>query len=61
MAKLLDIDVTAEGVETAEQLSTLQAQGCDYVQGYYCGFPLTAIAFSKCLSENAGTHAATPL
>ncbi len=37
MAKQLDIDVLAEGVETLEHQAFLQAQGCDFVQGYlYC-------------------------
>jgi EAL domain-containing protein (putative c-di-GMP-specific phosphodiesterase class I) len=37
MARQLDIDVLAEGVETLEHQAFLQAQGCDFVQGYlYC-------------------------
>ena len=37
MAKQLEIDVLAEGVETLEHQAFLQSQGCDYVQGYlYC-------------------------
>jgi len=37
MAKQLEIDVLAEGVETLEHQAFLQTQGCDYVQGYlYC-------------------------
>jgi len=37
MAKQLEIDVLAEGVETIEHQTFLQSQGCDYVQGYlYC-------------------------
>jgi len=37
MAKQLEIDVLAEGVETLEHQTFLQTQGCDYVQGYlYC-------------------------
>lgn len=35
----LDLTITAEGVETAEQLAYLKAFGCDEVQGYYCGRP----------------------
>lgn len=35
LAAALDIAVVAEGVETAEQLTTLQALGCTYGQGYH--------------------------
>lgn len=31
----LNMTVTAEGVETVEQLRWLKEQGCDHVQGYY--------------------------
>jgi hypothetical protein len=35
MAHVLDIDVVAEGVETAAQLEYLRRHGCDHIQGYY--------------------------
>ncbi len=41
----LDLDVVAEGVETAEQLARLRAEGCDEVQGYYFGRPMSAEDF----------------
>lgn len=34
MAKLLDLSVVAEGVETQRQLEILTGYGCDYYQGY---------------------------
>jgi diguanylate cyclase (GGDEF)-like protein len=40
LARGLDMDVTAEGVETLEQLSILQAAGCTNVQGFYFSRPL---------------------
>ncbi len=40
MSKALGIKVCAEGVEQGEQLSLLQALGCDIVQGYYFSPPL---------------------
>lgn len=38
----LGIPVCAEGVETKEQLLELQARGCDFVQGYHLGYPMSA-------------------
>ena len=35
----LEMDVVAEGVETAEQLEFLRNEGCDLVQGFYLGRP----------------------
>ncbi len=47
MAHSLKIKVTAEGVETAEQLGFLKAYRCDEMQGYYFGLPLPTHEFSK--------------
>ena len=41
----LDMIVVAEGVETADQLMRLRAEGCDEVQGYYFGRPMPAADF----------------
>ncbi len=40
LAHKLDLQVIAEGVETAAQLETLRALGCDMVQGYYLSKPV---------------------
>jgi diguanylate cyclase (GGDEF)-like protein len=42
MAHALDMSVTAEGVETLEQLHILQRLSCDEVQGYLIAKPLPA-------------------
>ena len=47
MARSLDLTVTAEGVETAEQLEFLVARGCERVQGYYFSKPLSADDFER--------------
>jgi diguanylate cyclase (GGDEF)-like protein/PAS domain S-box-containing protein len=41
----LGISVVAEGVETADHLASLRAEGCDEVQGYYFGRPMPADDF----------------
>jgi len=40
MARILHLKVTAEGVETEEQLEFLHEQGCDTIQGYYISRPV---------------------
>ncbi len=42
MSRSLRLDVTAEGVETKQQLSMLRALGCNYAQGYLLGRPRSA-------------------
>jgi diguanylate cyclase (GGDEF)-like protein/PAS domain S-box-containing protein len=42
MSRSLRLDVTAEGVETKQQLSMLRALGCNFVQGYLLGRPRSA-------------------
>ncbi len=42
MADTLAIEVTAEGVETAEEAATLARLGCRKAQGYYFHRPMTA-------------------
>ncbi|MBN3926888.1 MAG: EAL domain-containing protein [Nostoc sp. NMS4] len=40
LAKSLNIDVIAEGVETLEQLAQLRVMKCKYAQGYFFSQPL---------------------
>jgi EAL domain-containing protein (putative c-di-GMP-specific phosphodiesterase class I) len=42
MAKSLNINVVAEGVETQKQVNFLSAIGCDYMQGYFFARPMPA-------------------
>ena len=51
MAHTLGIKVIAEGVESAEQLEFLRAQGCDITQGYFCSKPLATETFTDLLKD----------
>lgn len=42
MAQSLEITTTAEGVETPEQAKLIRELGCDKIQGYYFGRPMSA-------------------
>jgi diguanylate cyclase (GGDEF)-like protein/PAS domain S-box-containing protein len=52
MAHTLGFKVSAEGVETPEQLSFLQAKGCDSYQGYLYSHALPAEAFAELLRKS---------
>ncbi len=45
VAHALNLSVTAEGIETVEQLSALRALGCAWGQGYYFARPLPPAEF----------------
>ncbi len=51
LAKALDLDVVAEGVETAEQLAHLRSHHCAKAQGFFFAPPLEADIFAKALQE----------
>ena len=52
LAESFEVPTIAEGVETAEQVFTLKAMGCDIIQGYYFSRPLPAEEFEAYLLEN---------
>jgi EAL domain-containing protein (putative c-di-GMP-specific phosphodiesterase class I) len=47
MARSLDVNVIAEGVETEEQLEELKRLGCQRAQGYLLARPMTAAAVAR--------------
>ena len=49
IARYLSVPMIAEGVETEEQMLTLQGLGCDIVQGYYFARPMPAKDFEAYL------------
>lgn len=49
LARALDLDVIAEGVENAEQEDYLRASGCREAQGFRYGRPMVAAAFREML------------
>ena len=51
LAHALGITVTAEGVETAEQLERLRALACEHAQGYFFARPLEAAAAVALLAD----------
>jgi diguanylate cyclase (GGDEF)-like protein len=52
LARHLDLSVVAEGVETEPQLAFLEQRGCEYIQGYLTGKPMTAHVAMAALKED---------
>ncbi len=57
LARELELEVIAEGVETREQIDFLKAAGCKVMQGYYLSHPLDGQTAGKYARENS--HAAS--
>ena len=54
LARWMELSVVAEGVETREQLERLQADGCDYAQGYFLARPMPVKALEELLASPPG-------
>jgi EAL domain-containing protein (putative c-di-GMP-specific phosphodiesterase class I) len=48
----LGIEVTAEGIETTEQMLALRNLKCDYLQGYLCGRPTAKSNLAAIILKN---------
>jgi EAL domain-containing protein (putative c-di-GMP-specific phosphodiesterase class I)/FixJ family two-component response regulator len=55
LGQTLHMDVTAEGVETQEQLEYVRACGCHTVQGYYFAAPMPFEACTRWLAQHGGS------
>jgi EAL domain-containing protein (putative c-di-GMP-specific phosphodiesterase class I) len=61
MAKSLELETIAEGVETAGQLAMLRAKGCRVGQGFYFSAPVRAEALYPLLRQNNIYAGQTPI
>ncbi len=62
LARALNVNVIAEGVENSYQLDYLKKEKCDMWQGYYCSKPVSEESLYQFLSENyrGGSLVQTP-
>ncbi|WP_262964043.1 putative bifunctional diguanylate cyclase/phosphodiesterase [Methylobacter psychrophilus] len=51
LAKSLEIECIAEGVETEAQANKLQEMGCQQIQGYWLGRPLSVVQMNALLAN----------
>lgn len=58
MARKLDLNVVAEGVELDEQLQFLRNHGCHQIQGYLYSRPLPAAELERLVDERMGRQRA---
>ncbi len=61
LADYLAVPVIAEGVETEDQMLTLKAMGCDFVQGFYFSRPVPADEYEHFMEERKRQLPHTPL
>lgn len=55
MAKNLDIDVIAQGVETEEDLKILKSQKIEYAQGFFLGGPIQANELATLMGKTSAS------
>lgn len=53
MSKMMGLPTIVEGVETAEQVKSLQNMGCRYAQGFYFYKPMNVIDFEDLLLDDS--------
>ena len=60
LARVLDLDVIAEGVERGDQLRALRQLGCDIAQGHHLSPPRPAEAIEALLKEKSAMKPTAP-
>jgi EAL domain-containing protein (putative c-di-GMP-specific phosphodiesterase class I) len=56
LARSLNLPVLAEGVETEAQRLILSHEGCDQIQGYLIGKPLTILNYERIINSPQEVH-----
>lgn len=51
LAKTLNIDIVAEGIESAQQMNLLKAMDCDFGQGYFIAKPMPSIETDRLIKS----------
>jgi EAL domain-containing protein (putative c-di-GMP-specific phosphodiesterase class I) len=59
LARVLDLDVVAEGVETAAQFACLKDLGCRFAQGYHLGRPMPVELLEQVIETNRASSLET--
>jgi EAL domain-containing protein (putative c-di-GMP-specific phosphodiesterase class I) len=59
LARALDMEVVAEGVERAEDVDFMAARGCQWVQGFVFGAAVAAPEFAEILRRQAAARSAS--
>jgi EAL domain-containing protein (putative c-di-GMP-specific phosphodiesterase class I) len=54
LARTLDLEVVAEGVERREDMEFMAARGCHWIQGFLYGAAVSAAEFAELLRAQAG-------
>jgi diguanylate cyclase (GGDEF)-like protein len=53
LARIIGLEVVAEGIESEHHLEIARQAGCDFVQGYHLGVPMTSAEFDVWLERVA--------
>ena len=60
LARTLDMEVVAEGMERREEMEFMAARGCHWVQGFLYGAAVPAPEFAELLRRQSGEDGSRP-